>query len=203
MPFELYATLLVFVTQKLMLSAVFSSPKKLTQIHDICGAWAGPGAALSALWQQTKVASSVLSIVLVTVYFACILVLHVTSSTLIQFQASNHPTTDVFQALSMWPNASVDLASLDWTAVTPLVPFLQIFYPNRTFGLSNSTLYDTPYAGFLTGTVHAMTLDANCGLLTNLSIDALEVSTWNINASMSDLDPIGITVSYPPCKSGP
>lgn len=196
MPFELYATLLVFVTQKLMLSAVFSSPKKLTQIHDICGAWAGPGAALSALWQQTKVASSVLSIVLVTVYFACILVLHVTSSTLIQFQASNHPTTDVFQALSMWPNASVDLASLDWTAMASLVPFLRDFFGNEPLGLVNSTLYD-PYVN---ATVHANTLNANCGLLTNLSIDALEDGTWNVDVSMTNLDPISITVSYLPCK---
>ena len=99
------------------------------------------------------------------------------------------------------PNASVDLASLDWMAITPVVPFLQIVFQGETLGLINNTLYDIPLAGFLTATVHATTLNAQCGLLANLSIDALEDNTWNVNASMSGLDPISITVSYPPCES--
>ena len=184
-----------------MLSTIFSSPKKLTQIHDVCGAWAGLGAALSALWQQTKVASSVLPIALVTLYLTCISVLHVTSSTLMEFQVSNQTVTTMLSALETWPNASVDLESLDWMTVAPLVPFLHVFYGDSTLGLVNNTLYDLPHAGFLTATVHATTLNAHCGLLTNLSVDALEESTWNVSASMSDLDPISITVSNPPCKS--
>ena len=180
-----------------MLSAFFSSPKKLTQIHDICGAWAGFGAALDALWQQTKVASSVLPIALVAMYFACISVLHVTSSTLMQFQVFNDTTTILyFVQEPPWPDTSVDLASLDWAAMASLVPFLRDFFGNEPLGLVNSTLYD-PYVN---ATVHANTLNANCGLLTNLSIDALENGTWNVDVSMTNLDPISITVSYLPCK---
>ena len=110
----------------------------------------------------------------------------------------------MFQASRTWPSTSVDLASLNWMAMAPLVPFFQSFFLAGTFGLVNSTLYDSPHATeFFTVTASAMTLNANCGILTNLSIDLLGDGTWNVNSSMSGLDPIGITVSYLPRKNFP
>ncbi|KAF8415829.1 hypothetical protein L210DRAFT_945271, partial [Boletus edulis BED1] len=104
---QLYTALLVFVTQSLVLSTTFSSPKKLTQIHDICSAWSGLGAALHTLWSQTKVASSVWPVVLVMLYFVCISVLHVTSSTIIQLQPFNDTVTRTVPAVATWPGPSV------------------------------------------------------------------------------------------------
>lgn len=186
-----------------MLSDIFSSPKKLTQIHDICGAWGGLGAALSALWQQTKVTSSIWSIFLVSVYFTCISVLHVASSTIMQLQQFNDTVTMVAPADGVWPNGSVDLGSLDWMAVTTLVPFLQNLYGNTTTGLAGNTLYDIPPHSFYNAIVDATTINAQCGLLTNLSIDLIGISTWNVSVSMTDLDAFNIWVSYPPSKALP
>jgi hypothetical protein len=198
---QLYTALLVFVTQSLVLSAAFSSPKKLTQIHDICGAWGGLGASLSTLWSQTKVTSSVLPVALVTVYFACVSVLHVASSTIMQLQPFNDTLTMMVPAVATWPDSSVNLSSLDWIAPSTLVPFLQTLYGNTTNGLANNTLYDVPTQGFVNAAVNATTLNAHCGLLTNLSIDAIDVSTWNVSVSMSDVDSFSIRVSYLPCKT--
>ncbi|KAF8552853.1 hypothetical protein OG21DRAFT_1326343 [Imleria badia] len=193
---EVFTTGLIFVTQTLVLSATFSTSKKLTQIHDICGAWGGFGMALSSLWSQTKVTSSVLSIGLVTAYFACVSVLHVASSTIMQFQPFNDTLTRMVPAVATWPDPSVDLGSLDWMAVTTLVPFLESLYGNTTNGLANNTLYDVPTQSFVNATVNATTLNVQCGLLTNLSIGGTDGST--VNVSMSNLDPFSVRVPYPP-----
>ncbi|KAF8449309.1 hypothetical protein L210DRAFT_3640903 [Boletus edulis BED1] len=198
----LYTTLLVFVTQSLVLSATFSSKKKLTQIHDICSAWSGLGAALSTLWSQTKVASSVWSVVLVAVYFACVSVLHVASSTIMQFQPFNHTITRTVPAVATWPGPSVNLSTLDWTTAIGTLPFLQNLYGNTTNGLANNTLYDIPTQSFAKATVNTTMVNAHCGLLTNLSVVYIEKILWGdsiqINVSMMDIDPFSISVGAGP-----
>ncbi|KAF8141902.1 hypothetical protein EV363DRAFT_37740 [Boletus edulis] len=198
----LYTALLVFVTQSLVLSATFSSKKKLTQIHDICSAWSGLGAALSTLWSQTKVASSVLSVVLVAVYFACVSVLHVASSTIMQFQPFNHTITRTVPAVATWPGPSINLSTLDWSTAIGTLPFLRNLYGNTTNGLANNTLYDIPTQSFAKATVNTTMVNAHCGLLTNLSVVYIDEALWGdsiqINVSMMDIDPFSIFVGVGP-----
>ncbi|KAF8141905.1 hypothetical protein EV363DRAFT_1392312 [Boletus edulis] len=200
--YVLYTALLVFVTQSLVLSVTFSSPKTVTQIHDICGAWSGLGAALSTLWSQTKIASSVWSVVLVTVYFACVSVLHVASSTTMQLQPLNETVTRTVPAVKTWPGTSVNFSTLDWSAAVGTLPFLQNLYGNATTGLANNTLYDIPTQSSVNATVNTTMVNAHCGLLTNLSV----ISTpgigdsfgYGVNVSITDMDPSTIYVSIPP-----
>ncbi|KAF8141895.1 hypothetical protein EV363DRAFT_1443812 [Boletus edulis] len=201
----LYTALLVFVTQSLVLSATFSSKKKLTQIHDICSAWSGLGAALSTLWSQTKVASSVWSVVLVTAYFTCVSILHVASSTIMQFQPFNHTIARTVPALATWPGPSVNLSTLNSNAITGDLPFLQNMYGNTTNGLANDILYDIPTQSFVNASVNATMVSANCGLLTNFSVFfgvlpemSSETQGMQINVSMVDMDPFTLYVTYVP-----
>ncbi|KAF8449306.1 hypothetical protein L210DRAFT_3640901 [Boletus edulis BED1] len=202
----LYTTLLVFVTQSLVLSATFSSKKKLTQIHDICSAWSGLGAALSTLWSQTKVASSVWSVVLVAVYFACVSVLHVASSTIMQFQPFNHTITRTVPAVATWPGPSINLSMLDWSTAIGTLPFLRNLYGNTTNGLANNTLYDIPTQSFAKATVNTTMVNAHCGLLTNLSV----ISTpgigdsfgYGVNVSMTGMDPFTMYIEPTPLLNG-
>ncbi|KAF8119499.1 hypothetical protein EV363DRAFT_1197820 [Boletus edulis] len=145
----LYTPLVVFVMHGLVLSTTFSSPEELTQIHDVCGAWSGLGAALSTLWSQTKASSSVWSVVLVAVYSACVLVLHVASSTMMQFQPFNGTIMGTVSAVATWPDPSVDLSALDWTTATGTLSFLRNLYDNTTNGLANNTLYHIPTQSFV------------------------------------------------------
>ena len=117
-----------------------------------------------------------------------------------QVQLFNDTMASTGPVFEIWPNTSIDLASLDWMAVTTLVPFLQALYGNTTNGLANNTLYDVPISDFINATVQATTVNAHCGLLTNLSIEVLGGSTWNVSSSMPALGLVSTMVSYPPCK---
>ncbi|KAH7903529.1 hypothetical protein BJ138DRAFT_968007, partial [Hygrophoropsis aurantiaca] len=63
---QIYTAVLVFVTRRLALSYNFSRRQILTSIHDKSEAWTGIGAALSGLWDQTKIKTSMGASIAVT-----------------------------------------------------------------------------------------------------------------------------------------
>jgi hypothetical protein len=95
---------LLFLTQWLAMSRTLVRRQKLTTIHDISGAWAGLGSALSNVWQQIRIPASWWAISAVTVYLTSISVLHVTSSSLLQFQTFNTSTATSVPTIRGWPN---------------------------------------------------------------------------------------------------
>jgi hypothetical protein len=113
---------------------------KLTTIHDISNAWAGLGSALSSVCKQTRKPASLWATIAVTTYLLCISVLHVTSSTLIQFQTFNS---------SMMTNVSTTLGWVDMTSsenpvvITASLPVISRFPGLVPAGISNNIVYDT------------------------------------------------------------
>ncbi|KIJ20555.1 hypothetical protein PAXINDRAFT_95643 [Paxillus involutus ATCC 200175] len=193
--YTLYTAGLVFITQRLALSGFIARRQYLTAVHDVSGAWPGIGAAINAVWQQTKVASSTWMTIAVMIYLACISVLHITSSTIMQFTAFNSTLTTSVQSSMAWPNQSVDLTGLNWVGAVSAVPSMNMLSDLSTYGLSNNTLYDTLTTAdplFVNATVNATSLRASCGLLSNLTYHVnpdttSTVPTHYVNFSVSGL----------------
>ncbi|KAG2110051.1 hypothetical protein BD769DRAFT_1674726 [Suillus cothurnatus] len=141
---------------------------KLTTIHDISNAWAGLGSALSSVCKQTHKPASLWATIAVTTYLLCISVLHVTSSTLIQFQTFNS---------SMTTNVSTTLGWVDMTSsenpvvITASLPVISRFPGLVPAGISNNIVYDTVQTSSVVGraTVNATTVISSCGLLPNVT----------------------------------
>ena len=148
--------------------------QKLTAVHDIVGAWNGIGAAISALWQQTKVTSLLSTLLLPLAYLSCISGLHIISLLVIQFKSFNDTVMSVVPSTLAWPPPSVNHSSLDWSMISSLMTLWPLLSTAK--GLSRSTLYDMPSSVYTsTGIiVNTTTISAKCGLLSNLS-----VGTWN------------------------
>ena len=182
------------MTQRLALSAVMAQWTKLTAVHDISGAWNGIGAAIGALWQQTKVTSSPSTLLSVLIYLGCILGLHIISSSVIQFEAFNSPVTSVVPSSLAWTSSSVNLSTLDWVSISPLMPFWPLLPTAK--GLSGSTLYDIPSPGYTyTGAlVDATTISAECGLLSNRSAATQNSTEGVYYVDINGLGMIGLSV---------
>ncbi|KIJ14602.1 hypothetical protein PAXINDRAFT_12700 [Paxillus involutus ATCC 200175] len=188
---KIYTALLVFITQRLAVSAALARRQKLTSIHDICGAWSGIGAAINGLWQQTKIAAAPSTILVILTYLGCISGLHIISSSIIQFQPYNDTMTSTTQSTSTWPAPSVDISGLDWPSITPLAPMLPTLSGLSANGLTNSTLYDIPSVKypFTEVVVNGTTVSAECGLLSNTSAVTLD-NLGELNATISGLGQI-------------
>ncbi|KIJ06362.1 hypothetical protein PAXINDRAFT_20446 [Paxillus involutus ATCC 200175] len=173
--YTLYTAGLVFITQRLALSGFVARRQYLTAIHDVSGAWPGIGAAIIAVWKQTRVASSTWMTMAVMIYLGCVSVLHIASSTVMQFTAFNSTITTPVQSSVAWPNPSVNLTGLDWGAAVSAFPSMNVLSDLSTYGLSNNTLYDTlttANALFVDATVNTTSLQASCGLLSNLTYNS-------------------------------
>ncbi|KAG2120226.1 hypothetical protein DEU56DRAFT_747020 [Suillus clintonianus] len=172
--YTLYTVVLVFLTQRLAMSRTLVRRLKLTSIHDISGAWGGLGSALSSVWKQIGVPASSWATTAVTTYLICISVLHVTSSTLLQFQTFNSfMTTNVSTTLG-WvdpSNFTLDWVVENWEVVTASLPAISQFPGLISIGLSNNTVYDTSRTNSIVGyaTVNATTMTSSCGLLPNVT----------------------------------
>jgi hypothetical protein len=173
---KIYVALLVLITQRLAVSAALARRQKLTSIHDMCGAWSGIGAAINSLWQQTKIAASPSTTLVILTYLGCISGLHIISSSIIQFQPFNNPMTITIQSRLAWPPPSVDIGSFDWRSITSMLPMLPTLSGLSANGLTNSTLYDIPSLEYpFTGVVvNGTTVSAECGLLSNTSAVTLD-----------------------------
>ena len=154
-----------------------STRQTLTAVHDISGAWNGIGAAINTLWQQTQIVSAPSAILLTLAYLGCISGLHIVSSSVVQFEAFNNTVTSLVPSTLAWPSPSVNLSTLTWGTISPLLTLWPLFSTAK--GLSGSTLYDVPSSGYTyTGAVvQATTLTADCGLLSNLSVGTLNTTS--------------------------
>jgi hypothetical protein len=186
------------------MSSALTRRLKLTTIHDVSSAWAGLGSALSSIWKQTGISASLWATTVVTTYLVCISVLHVTSSTLLQFQTFNS---------SMPINVSTTLGWVDVTNVsnpipiTAPLPAISQFPGLISAGLSGNTVYDTLQTSSAVGhaTVNATTITSNCGLIPNVTYDP-DFEDQNINVTTANF-PFGngtstvITSASTPCTS--
>ncbi|KAG2119334.1 hypothetical protein DEU56DRAFT_836709 [Suillus clintonianus] len=169
--YTLYTAVLVFLTQRLAMSRALVRRLKLTSIHDISGAWAGLGSALNTVWKQTGAPASLWATTAVTSYLLCVSVLHVTSSTLLQFQTFNSSiTTNVSTSLG-WVDLSTSTSLIDnWkTIITSSLPTIIQFSGLVSTGLSNNTVYDTSQTNSIVGyaEVNATTITSSCAVLPN------------------------------------
>ena len=161
----------MFITQQLAISAIIAEKHYLTAVHDITQAWTGTGAALHALWQQTKVASSIWTILGVISYLACLSTLHIASTTIMQFTSFNSSSIITIHSSMAMPNATV-LTNGTWQTTMLEIPPNNLLSNIQTIGLLNNTLYDiltTTDLNFTNATVNATSLQASCGLLSNLT----------------------------------
>ena len=131
----------------------------------------------------------------VTTYYVCILVLHVSSTTIMQFEVFSSTRDNTAQSTLAWP-ASFDNNTYEWSVLSTLVPLDQL--PSlSTQGLVNNTVYDTPLVDStsVNATVNATTIHANCGLLSNLSFHS-NSGVLSLNASGGpNLAPIQVSIS--------
>ncbi|KAG0701860.1 hypothetical protein DFH29DRAFT_1049284 [Suillus ampliporus] len=168
--------------QRLAISRTLVRRLKLTAIHDITGACVGLGSALSSVWRQTNIPASwwMTSAVIpalwwmtfaVTAYLASIFILHVTSSTLLQFQTFNTSMATSVPATLGWPNDISYDSDANWEFMTASLPVVNRLLELVTAGLSNTTLYDTIQTSSVGGnaTVNATTITWHCGLLPNVT----------------------------------
>ncbi|KAG2344928.1 hypothetical protein BDR05DRAFT_961366, partial [Suillus weaverae] len=173
--YTLYTAVLIFLTQRLAISRALIRRLKLTAIHDISGAWAGLGSALSSIWKQAHIPASLWATTAVTTYLVCISVLHVTSSTLLQFQTFNSSMTTGVSTILGWVDVSnssaVGQTVLYWGAITAFLPAISQFPGLVSTGLSSNTVYDTLKTSSVVGhaTVNATTIASSCGLLPNVT----------------------------------
>ncbi|KAH7904351.1 hypothetical protein BJ138DRAFT_931006 [Hygrophoropsis aurantiaca] len=173
--YTVYTAVLVFATQRLALSYNFSRRQKLTSIHDISEAWIGIGAALSGLWDQIRIKTSMRATIAITIYLLSISVLHITSSSIIQLQTFNATITVPVSTTIGWPDEFVDLLALNWSSITPLIPVTYQLATLPTAGISNVTVYDlvSRNLGFGEAIINATTISASCDLM-NSSVVPLD-----------------------------
>ncbi|KAG1898897.1 uncharacterized protein F5891DRAFT_442831 [Suillus fuscotomentosus] len=172
--YTIYTAVLLFLTQRLAISRTLVRRVKLTAVHDISGAWAGLGSALTSVWRQTDIPASWWTTSAVAAYLASITVLHVTSSTLLQFQTFNASMTTSVPTTLGWLDDSSYGSS---TYLGPITTSLQVVNHLTglvSAGLYNTTLYDTLTTTAIAGnaTVNATTVTSSCGLVPNVTYSA-------------------------------
>ena len=201
---------MVFITQRLAVSRALTRKQSLTSHHDLSQAWTSIGSALFGLRQQAKVAASPRMTLAITTYYLCISVLHVTSTTVMQFEVFSSSKNNTMQSILAWPASFDDtMFNLDWAGLSSLVPLDQL--PSlSTNGLLNSTIYDTPLVDStsVNATVNATTIHADCGLLFNLtpgsesgSISNTNATLGSVNANISTVGVITVFVPRTICES--
>jgi hypothetical protein len=82
---------LVVITQQLAIRGILHTHQTLTATHDESTAWNGLGSALLALWRQTRIAATVIGILLITAYLIGISVLHISTPTIFNLQVFEQP----------------------------------------------------------------------------------------------------------------
>lgn len=172
--YTIYTAILLFLTQQLAISRTLVRRLKLTAIHDISGAWAGLGSALSSVWRQTDIPASWWTTSAVAAYLANITVLHVTSSTLLQFQTFNTSMTTSVPTTLGWLDDSSYGSFANLGLITPSLPVVNHLTGLASAGLSNTTLYDTLKTNAIAGnaTVNTTMISSHCGVIPNVTYSA-------------------------------
>ena len=173
--------------QQLAIAKLIAQRNYLTTVHDTANAWTGLGAALSALPQSTTTSSSFWTITGVVVYLACISMMHIASTAVMQFTAYNSTSTITIPTLIPWPNSSV-VSDGSWIDAIQAMPSISLVDDLQTNGLLNNTIYDiltTSHPSFINATVNATSLQASCGLLSNISCYNSEILGFPGNLTFS------------------
>ncbi|KAH7919915.1 hypothetical protein BV22DRAFT_839322 [Leucogyrophana mollusca] len=173
--YTLYSALLIYTTQRVSFSRTLFRRQSVASIHDTTGAWVGLGAAFDSLWQQTKIVTSPLKILAVTAYLLCITTLHISSSSVLQFQNFNNTVSASVTTVVGWPHPSVDTFKFDWPTIASIVPSIGQLAGLTSAGLFNNTVYDILGAntGIGNATVNATTVKASCALVTGMVYEEL------------------------------
>lgn len=171
----------------------------LTAIHDQQSAWNGLGSALLSLYQQFDIATSVMGVVSITFYLACLSVLHITTPAMLSLEPFNQtiqtnvsttlglPAPDMYvispyHAINSWIIAYHSLN--DYISLgSQILPFMGRFSQISTIGLHGNTIYDIldNNHGIGNVTVNSTTFDVSCGILPNLHVTHVkDYSLWNI-----------------------
>ncbi|KIJ64324.1 hypothetical protein HYDPIDRAFT_28768 [Hydnomerulius pinastri MD-312] len=203
--YTIYTAILVYITQSLALWYALSRRQKLTTVHDVSSAWSGLGSAICGLWQQSTLEASSRQLLLVTAYLGSVAVLHISSSTIMQFQAFNATTSALGTLTQAWP-PDFEAPAEAWDTlktVTAVLPAMQRIPNLSKTGLFNSTVYDV-FSNITqpgTATVHSNTVTASCGLIANASYTMQTPSSWIINVPMNSTFNYTI-ISVPPLCNG-
>ena len=162
----------MYIVQQLATSKLIAQRHLLTTVHDTANAWTGIGAAVYSLLQQQNPSSSIWVIICVVVYLGCVSVMHIASTTIMEFTAYNSTSTVLVQTLVPWPNSTV-ISNDTWFDSIQTTPPIGLIDNLQTPGLLNNTIYDvlttTTQPSFINATVNATSLQASCRLLSNLS----------------------------------
>ncbi|KAJ7200829.1 hypothetical protein GGX14DRAFT_659563 [Mycena pura] len=138
----IYCSGLVFLTQRLAMRHNIQTEQTLTATHDSISAWAGLGSALSTLYKQASVPSSIFGTLSIFGYLGCIAMLHITIPTSFSVAAFN--TTSPISASTHGIPSFGDDSSLKFLNTFP-AQFLEwhnIFFESETPGLFNSSIYE-------------------------------------------------------------
>ncbi|KAJ7208408.1 hypothetical protein C8J57DRAFT_1402870 [Mycena rebaudengoi] len=164
-----YSTLLVLVTQQIALHRAVTSYQTLTAIHDITSSWSGLGAAIVSCWRQLAIPASVPGTGAVTVYLACIAIIHILFPTTIKLQLADQTASAA--GIMGYPNLTLvgDDIHYNWLTPNTLLPLLADLRPSQTPGLYNSTLYTVldNWDGIGDVSVPAVSFNVSCGYLPN------------------------------------
>ena len=190
------------MAQQLTACQTMTARSNLTSLHDMSCAWTGIGSAASSLLQQRRVRVSFWMTFCITVYLACISALHISSSSIMKFQTFNHTVVNMVQSTLAWPSPSVSLQDLNWTNITPLLTVIETLPTLSTTGLFSNTLYDiiSTAPGSFNAAVNATTVNAYCGLLSNLSFWS-NPSVSSINSSVFPTGTVTLINVPTMCKS--
>ncbi|KAF7346982.1 hypothetical protein MVEN_01451000 [Mycena venus] len=164
---QIYAAILVFITQTLSMRRDLHIHQSLTATHDNTAAWAGLGSAAFCLWHQKAIPASVPGVLSALLYLGSVAILHVTTPNmfLVQTVQMFHPVVVETQGLPSFPS-SYNPGSSSWSSsLSPWMLFsskslymLPTILGNMTReGLHEGTLYDVLEANAGTGNV---TVDA-------------------------------------------
>ncbi|KAG2355726.1 hypothetical protein BDR07DRAFT_1464413 [Suillus spraguei] len=164
--YTIYAAVLLFLTQQLAISRTLIRRLKLTAIHDISGAWAGLGSALSSVWRQTDIPASCLPC---QHNRAARHLFHSLTISNIQYFYDDLGANNIRVARRFIVRLSTNLG-----LITPSLPVVNHLTGLVSAGLSNTTLYDTLKTNAIAGnaTVNATTVTSRCGLIPNVTYSA-------------------------------
>ncbi|KAJ6533520.1 hypothetical protein B0H19DRAFT_1080932 [Mycena capillaripes] len=166
----IYLAALVYITQKLAIRRDFLRERTLTANHDSASSWNGLGSALSVLWSQFKVPTSVLGILSIVGYLGAISLLHLTIPAAFSIETFNlavstmTPTT----GLPEWSSSDHRANILFMQKTVPFLMRMGNFAESQTLGLLNGSVYETLDERYPTGgptEVSAVGMNISCGFL--------------------------------------
>ncbi|KAL1682811.1 hypothetical protein EV122DRAFT_286751 [Schizophyllum commune] len=160
-----YATTLIWLTQRLTFRRLLSHVRSLTAIHDEYNSWIGLGSAFLTLWAQRTNHGALRWVVYTTIYLGAIETLHVTIPAMFTLQVGTiHRSSTISSELAYTDNILGDASSL--------LPYLALLSSELSVGLDTATIYDRlpVNIGDFNTTVNATTFNVECGLLYSLKV---------------------------------